>query len=321
MKAAAEGETYLGARKAPIQHALLDWYARNKRELPWRRTRDPYAILVSEVMLQQTQVERVVPKYQEFLKAFPDFASLAESGVGEVIRAWSGLGYNRRAVRLWRIARVVMSEFDGRLPADPNDLRRLEGVGEYTASAVSCFAFGCQTPVIDTNVRRVLGRLFPKGSALSARRMAALAKEMLPIGRASEWGQGLMDLGASLCLNRRPRCGECPLRAHCYAVTTFGRVPALVAEQRVPYSPADGKAKAPPFKGSSRYYRGRVLARLRSLDADEGITVAELGPWLKADFNGEDSDWIFGLVQGLERDGLITTRFGDGPASMVVSLP
>src|SRR5262249_19749772 len=139
---------------------LLTWYARQGRDLPWRQTSDPYHILVSEMMLQQTQVERVLPKYREFLARFPTLNALAEASTAEVIRAWAPLGYNMRAVRLQAIARQVVADYGGRLPADEADLLKLKGVGRYTAGALACFAFRQQTPTVDTNIRRVLQRLF-----------------------------------------------------------------------------------------------------------------------------------------------------------------
>ena len=272
-------------------------------------------------MLQQTQVKRVIPKYLEFLQRFPDFASLAASGAGEVIRAWAPLGYNRRAVRLWRIARQVVAQHRGRLPDDPRELRDFEGVGEYTAAAVGCFAFGWQTPVIDTNVRRVLGRLFWGATPTSPRALGSLARDLLPPGRASEWSQALMDLGAALCLGRRPVCRSCPLRAHCRAAPLLEEGENGVAEERGLYATASAKAKSLPFKGSSRYYRGRVLERLRALTDREGLAVVELGRALKRDFAEGDVAWLAGLVAGLERDGLVTTSPGRDARATRVSLP
>ena len=301
------------------QGALLKWYARHRRDLPWRRTRDPYAILVSEVMLQQTQVERVVPKYLDFLRRFPDFASLAEAGVGDVIRAWSPLGYNRRAVRLWRVAREVEDRHGGRLPDDPAVLGGLEGVGDYTAAAVGCFAFGRQTPVVDTNVRRVLGRLLWGAGVPSPKELGSLAREMLPTNKASEWNQGLMDLGAAVCLARRPRCGDCPLLAHCRAAPLLAGGGSALAEERASYRVE--ARRAAPFKGSARYYRGRVLERLRAMTDGESIAVAELGRAVKGDFADADLPWLAELVAGLERDGLLTTRPSPHAGATRVALP
>jgi A/G-specific adenine glycosylase len=172
-----------------VESGLLAWHAEHRRDLPWRRTRDPYCVLVSEVMLQQTQVPRVIPRYLAWIERWPTIDALAVAPRGEVIRAWSGLGYNRRAVNLHRAAQLVATE------GWPEDLARLPGVGEYTAAAVKRFALGEPVLPIDTNVRRVLNRT---------------EGEFGP-----EAAEALMDLGATVCLARVPRCGECPLAAAC----------------------------------------------------------------------------------------------------------
>ncbi|MDE3231323.1 MAG: A/G-specific adenine glycosylase, partial [Chloroflexota bacterium] len=175
-------------------------------------------------MLQQTQVERVIPKYHAFLAAFPTLTALAEAETADVIRAWAGLGYNMRAVRLQQIARQTQAEYGGRLPATLDGLLALKGVGRYTAGAVAAFAYGAQVATVDTNIRRTLWRLFrgiepgawPAGEA-AARDALALAEWALPAGQAYDWQQALMDLGATVCVARRPACERCPLRAECAA--------------------------------------------------------------------------------------------------------
>jgi A/G-specific adenine glycosylase len=204
-----------------FQRRLLDWYARHGRDLPWRRTSDPYAILVSEIMLQQTQVDRVVPKYHEFLGRYPTLADLARARRSAVKRAWRPLGYYRRSESLHGIAREALARYGGRLPDSADDLRALPGIGRYTAGAVLSFAFRRDAALVDTNVRRVLGRVF-----LGARRLRRLrgdrviwelAEAILPRGRAYDWNQALMDFGATWCTARRPRCVPCPMRAFCRA--------------------------------------------------------------------------------------------------------
>ena len=184
-----------------MQDALLAWYAENRRDLPWRHTHDPYAILVSEVMLQQTQVGRVVPRYLAWLERWPAVADLAAASPAEVITEWSGLGYNRRAVNLHRCA-VAVAELGG-FPRDPAELRRLPGIGPYTAAAIACFAFGAQIAAPDTNAVRVLGRAFGDPDLAP------------PPGRAYDWNQALFDLGREVCIARTPRCGACPLASGC----------------------------------------------------------------------------------------------------------
>ena len=177
-----------------VQRQILAWYEIHKRDLPWRGDPNPYHILVSEVMLQQTQVDRVIPKYRAFLERFPTLQSLADASTADVLRAWQGLGYNRRALNLKRTAEAACRQFGGRLPSRVEALEQLPGVGKYTARAVACFAFGAQVPVVDTNVRRVLSGF--AGRELTDRETWELAERLLPEGRAADWNQALMDYGA-----------------------------------------------------------------------------------------------------------------------------
>ncbi|MCS7051700.1 MAG: A/G-specific adenine glycosylase, partial [Thermomicrobium sp.] len=206
-----------------IQRRVLEWYRTAARDLPWRRTRDPYRILVSEVMLQQTQAERVIPSYERFVARFPTFEALADAPLAEVIAQWEGLGYNRRAVYLWRTAREVTQRYGGILPRERQALQRLPGIGRYTAGAVACFAFGEPVAFWDTNIARVLTRIFLGPEARpSARELDALADQTLPTDHAYEWNQALMELGAVVCLVRRPRCGICPVSDSCRSAGTTG---------------------------------------------------------------------------------------------------
>lgn len=226
----------------PLADALLDWYAREARDLPWRRTRDPYAILVSEVMLQQTQVARVVPRYLAWLERWPDAASLAAAPVGDVLAEWVGLGYNRRALRLREACAVVARD------GWPDDLRSLPGIGAYTAAAVGAFAFGRHELPVDTNVRRVLERTgFDAGEAPSP----AL-------------GQALMELGAVVCRARDAACGACPVAASCASAH------AVVIAPR-------GIAKRERFEDSNRWVRGRIVEALATgAPLPEGIELERL---------------------------------------------
>jgi A/G-specific adenine glycosylase len=230
-----------------VQAALLAWHAEHRRDLPWRRTRDPYRVLVSEVMLQQTQVPRVIPRYLAWIERWPNANALAAASRGDVIREWQGLGYNRRAVSLHRAAKVVAEK------GWPNDLTQLPGVGAYTAAAVRRFAFGEAVLPIDTNVRRVLDRT------------------------AADFGPGaaeaLMDLGATVCLARIPRCGECPLAAQC---------PSRGSR----FEPVRKQSR---FEGSFRQRRANALRRVAS---------------------GETSGLDAEVVASLERDGLVEVRAG-----------
>ena len=202
-----------------FQRALLAWYRRQGRDLPWRRTRDPWAILVSEVMLQQTQVRRVLDYYPRFLARYPTAAELAAARPGAVRQSWAGLGYYRRAVNLHRAARLVQTRHGGDLPASVEALARLPGIGRYTAGAVVCFAFGAPASILDTNAARVLARIFGHGPRRGrTRRLWAIADRVLPPRRAYAFNQAIMDLGATVCTARRPRCGGCPVRRACSAL-------------------------------------------------------------------------------------------------------
>jgi A/G-specific adenine glycosylase len=205
-----------------FQRSLLAWYARHGRDLPWRRTRAPYRVLVSEIMLQQTQVDRVIPKYHQFLRRFPSLAALAAADVDDVKKLWYPLGYNIRPVRLHAIARETMATYGGRLPREAATLRALPGIGRYTAGALLSFAFGRDVAVLDTNVRRVLSRVFlgPRGTARVRGENALwdLAESLVPAGRGYDFNQALMDFGATWCTPRRPRCVGCPMRRFCASV-------------------------------------------------------------------------------------------------------
>ncbi|NLD42329.1 MAG: A/G-specific adenine glycosylase, partial [Chloroflexi bacterium] len=200
----------LGRQARPIQEALLAWYAAERRDLPWRRTSDPYSIWVSEVMLQQTQVATVIPYYQRFLSAFPTVCALAAADLDRMLALWAGLGYYARARHLHAAARLVMERHGGEVPGDPAAFRALPGVGPYIAAAVLSIAFGQDVAAIDTNAARVLCRLFDYAGDLTRaagkRTLRALAAALLPAGRAAEHNAAMMELGATICLARGPRC-------------------------------------------------------------------------------------------------------------------
>jgi A/G-specific adenine glycosylase len=202
-----------------FQARLLRWFREHGRDLPWRRTRDPYKVLVSEVMLQQTQVERVREYYGRFLQQYPTIQDLASANPTRVRDSWDGLGYYARARNLHAAARTVVREHGGRFPRDLEAVMSLPGVGRYTAGAVLSFAFGKPAPILDTNVRRVLSRVFVRRRAsrpaATERRLWALAQAIIPDGEAWAFNQALMDFGATVCTARNPRCSACPLRNLC----------------------------------------------------------------------------------------------------------
>ena len=224
-----------------IRRKLLTWYEVEARDLPWRRTHDPYAIWISEVMLQQTRVETVLSYYARFLERFPTVSELAEASMDDVLKAWEGLGYYRRAHNLRRAARIVVDEHRGQLPESVPELRRLPGIGPYTAAAIASIAFGLDEPVLDGNVVRILARLFriPGDPAKAAVRESLRREAQLLVsrGEASRLNQALMDLGARICLPRSPRCHECPIADHCDAHYTGQEIlyPQRRARKTIPH--------------------------------------------------------------------------------------
>ena len=283
-----------------MQDLLLAWWDAGHRDLPWRRTRDPYAVLVSEIMLQQTQVSRVVPKFNAFMVSFPTLAALAEAPVADVIRAWSGLGYNRRAVNLHRLVRCVVEDHGGELPRSVEELRRLPGIGAYTARAVAAIAFGEAAAPVDTNVRRVLTRVVDgPESARSPAGVQALADVTLARARPGDWSQALMELGARVCLPS-PDCPSCPLREHCATAL----VAPVIRERRAAYR-ANGAGRSERFEHSTRFYRGRIVEMLRAAESGE-LAVDECGRRLRLDYSTVDRPWLAGLLDGLARDRLVS---------------
>ena len=208
------------AARRRFRSRLLAWYRRHGRALPWRATSDPYHILVSEVMLQQTQVDRVLPKYSEWLEKYPSFEALAGAAEDEVTRTWYPLGYNIRPRRLQAIAREAVTRFGGVLPSDEETLLSFKGIGQYTAGAIRSFAFRERAAIVDTNVARVLFRVFvgrgdPKAHAMK-QRLWRISTALVPVRHVFDFNQGLMDLGATICTPRKPRCDVCPVLAMCY---------------------------------------------------------------------------------------------------------
>jgi A/G-specific adenine glycosylase len=200
---------------------ILDWYSDNARELPWRDDPDPYVVWVSEIMLQQTRVETVIPYFQRWMRRFPTVSILANALQQEVLNLWEGLGYYSRARNLHRAAKIVLEEFNGEIPQDLKTLTNLPGIGRYTAAAITSIAFGKDEPALDGNIRRVLSRVFnitdPARSTTGEQRLWALASEHLPSGRAGDFNQALMDLGATICIPKKPDCPNCPVSAICQA--------------------------------------------------------------------------------------------------------
>jgi A/G-specific adenine glycosylase len=227
--------------RAEFARRLLAWFAAAARDLPWRRNRDPYRVWLAEVMLQQTQVDKVVPYYERFLARFPTVAVLVEAPLEEVLKLWEGLGYYARARNLHAAARWVVAEHGGQIPDTFETLLALPGVGRYTAGAVASIAFGRDVPAVDGNVRRVLARIFAiredVGRSATQLGMEALATSLLPPGQAGAFNEALMELGATVCTPRAPECDRCPLRALCRARATGeqGTLPVKRPRKRTPH--------------------------------------------------------------------------------------
>jgi A/G-specific adenine glycosylase len=261
-----------------LQETVLDWYSRNKRDLPWRKTTDVYEILVSEVMLQQTQVDRVIPKYVAFLKQFPTAKHLAKAAPSAVITAWAGLGYNRRAIHLQKAAAQLAVSV-------PDDLTELAGVGPYTANAVRCFALQQNVPVTDTNIRRIFSRVFFAGKG-TAEKIDAVVARAVPSGSGVAWNNALMDFGSMVCTASAPNCASCPLHKGCAAFKA--------GTQELYFRIAPPQK---PFKGSRRFYRGQVLTLLRK---NRALDIAVLAKQLK-----KPAVWTQKLVEELAAEQLV----------------
>lgn len=305
-----------------IQRAVLNWFEATARDLPWRYTRDPYRILVAEVMLQQTQVDRVLPRYHAFLQVFPTLAQLAAASPAEVIREWSGLGYNRRAVNLQRTARIICDEYNGQFPRDVASLKHLPGIGPYTAGAIACFAFEQDVAFLDTNIRRVVRRCLIGAEMqvpeVAERDVLALARELLPAGQGWLWNQAIMELGACICGATAPACDRCPIQQHCQAYAWWNSAERLTLIEQDDTQQAPGRVFAykprvqrrvaeqrASYAGSNRYYRGKLIATLRTLNPGEVLSLTEIGEHIKDDYSVQDAQWLRSLVEGLAQDRLV----------------
>ena len=282
-----------------LSRAILDWYAATGRTLAFRSTTDPYAVLVSELMAQQTQAERAAEAWTAWIARWPTVSDLADAPVADVLRAWAGLGYNRRALALHRAAQAIVTRHGGVVPASVPALVALPGVGPYTARAVAAIAFGMPVGAVDVNVRRVLGRLAAGGhEAFTPGGMQALADAVVPPDDAAAWTHALMDLGARLCKPARPRCADCPAIAWCrYAA----------GERPVPSSPAGASARKPVerFAATNRWLRGRVIDRARN--AADGAWVA-----YPEAMGLHSATAVREAVVALGSEGLLEVREGEG---------
>ncbi len=275
-----------------LQTKLLAWAETTRRDLPWRATRDPWRVLVSEVMSQQTQVARVVPKYKAFIDRFPTAAACAEAEPAEVITLWAGLGYNRRALALHRCAQQVVTEYAGKLPTQLDDLLCLPGIGPYTARAVMAFAAEADVGVVDTNVGRVLARW--NNTTYDAKAVQEVADAQVRPGTGWAWNQAMLDFGATICTKRSPQCGCCPVSSHCQW-RGRGEDPAVGSA-----AVSGGQSR---FVGSDRQGRGRLIEALRTGPVAE-TRLAEVMGW------PDDPERAKRVAATLDRDGLIQRSNG-----------
>ena len=228
-------------QKEKIQSKLLQWFKKNGRDLPWRKTQNPYAIWVSEIMLQQTQVGTVIPYYQEFLRSFPTINHLSKADLSKVLKAWEGLGYYSRARNLHRASQIVANHFTGRVPDSIRDLLSLPGIGRSTAGAILSFAYNREAPILDGNVKRILCRLFAiSGNPVRVETEGLLwgiSESLIPKGHSNQFNQALMDLGSMLCTPTDPQCSNCPLRSHCKGKASGDpeRYPTKGSKKRIPH--------------------------------------------------------------------------------------
>jgi len=290
------------ALRADARAAVLTWFDARGRALAFRGSRDPYAILVSEVMAQQTQILRVVEAWSRFLDRFPSVHALAAASPADVLRAWRGMGYDRRALNLHRAARLIVAEYGGQVPRDIAALERLPGIGPYTARAVASIAFGMPVGAVDTNVRRVLGRALAGGDVMTSVELQGAADASADPARPGDWTHAVMDIGATLCRPARPRCTDCPLRHWCrFAAQEATAAPTTVTE--TPSRRAHAGAAA-PFHATSRWLRGRIVDRLREADGSAWTRV-------EPRIGEHDASAVEAALSALARDGIVEVDPGD----------
>jgi A/G-specific adenine glycosylase len=284
-----------------FQKQLISWFKQASRDLPWRQTRDPYAILVSEMMLQQTQVDRVIPKYHAFLKRFPTAADLATAKQADVVALWQGLGYNRRALYLQKACQVVTHELGGKFPQTIEGLQKLPGIGPYTAGAIASFAFELKTPLVDTNVERVIGRIFLGFRELpetTQKEFWDLMTALLPRkDRIWIFNQAIMEFGALVCTASQPKCDSCPMQKICTSFPEIQTAPKELLKYKT-------VVKEKQYFGQPRrIWRGKILKFLHT--TPNGATLNQIGKAIQPDFDSTRLPWLKTVITALEKDGFI----------------
>lgn len=295
--------------------AILDWYAQHGRPLAFRRTRDPYAVLVSEAMAQQTQAGRAAAHWERFLDRFPTVRDLAAASPADVLRAWQGLGYDRRALALWRAAGLIVERHGGEVPSTVEALLALPGVGPYTARAIAAIAFGLPVGAVDVNVRRVLGRIAAGDPALPTATIQAIADAAVPPDAPGTWTHAVMDIGATVCRPRAPRCWDCPARPWCAAARSASALDAGPAALGLA-SPGRRRTSSPAvrFPATTRWLRGRILDRLRA--APDGEWTAIEGP-----LGQHAAEAIARAVERMAADGVLEVAGTDAAGAPIARLP
>ena len=269
-------------RIVSFQHNIFSWWTIHKRDLPWRHTHDPYKILVSEVMLQQTQVLRVIAKYREFIERYPRVSNLAKASPADILRIWKGMGYNRRALYLKKAAQMIVDQYKRVFPKSEQELVKLPGLGRYTARAILVFAYRQEAPLVDTNIRQIITHYFFKDQPQKESVIEEVALQLVPKGKSWEWHQALMDYGAE----------------------ESSKFPSKLRTGKIQRSKLKKKTK--PFHQSNRFYRGRIIDQLRQGNIS--------GSMLISDFQkkyGKSKVFIHDILAGLEKDGLLV-RFAHG---------
>jgi A/G-specific adenine glycosylase len=282
-----------------LTQTLLKWYKENARGFPWRIADvDPYVVLISETMLQQTQTSRVAARLPLFLKTFPTINELAKASNGTMLRQWQGMGYNSRALRLRDTARAIVEQHGGIIPSDVEALQRLPGVGSYTSAAIACFAYNKRVVVLDVNVRRVYSRLISRQPTTidveSDAVLVAFAEQVIPARKSAQWHHAVMDLGATICTARAPKCDACPLSTLCPSAFVL--------------KPANKKKlQEPMFRDQpQRIWRGRIVEALRDVEQGKTITITALCKKVLGSHTADESAWFDSILTSLAKSGHVT---------------
>jgi len=316
------GKTYSVLTKMQFSSGILKWYSVNQRTLPWRSNNSSYYVLVSEFMLQQTQVPRVIEKFKEFMQRFPTLQDLAQASKAEVIESWSGLGYNRRALLLHRFAQEVTEKYNGKIPQQKEKLAELPGMGPYTTGAILSFAFNLPEPAIDVNIRRIYLRFFQgkdQGLPMSKKEeqeLYLLAKGTIPENKSTDFHSALMDFGSLVCTRNAPSCSSCPLQSSCKFFPVYKTNPQkslFVMEKRKEAGMTENGKHIP-----NRIFRGRMVEFARRNQGQE-MALQDLGKAVKKDYKNNEGTWLLSLLEKLQNDGLLNFTLAD--EMMILSLP